>query len=255
MNIIRNRFAVLLLILVSMLTSALPAQADDATTERNRAFITQAFEKWSAGGRTFFQDVLAPDIVWTIEGSGPSAGTYRGIDDFMERAVTPFVSRLSTPIRPTVKGIWAEDDVVIVNWDGEGRAADGKPYHNSYVWIFRMAEQRAIEVTAFLDLVPYDDVIRRIPLNEKENNAMNDSSAGHPYVGMWTTDGDQIRHELLPNGRYDEARGNRESAYQGRYEVTGNHIDYWDDTGFTADGTFVDEDTLHHGGMVFRRRG
>jgi hypothetical protein len=27
-----------------------------------------------------------------------------------------------------------------------------------------------------------------------------------------------------------------------------------DDTGFTAGGVFVDADTLHHGGMVLRRR-
>lgn len=76
----------------------------------------------------------------------------------------------------------------------------------------------------------------------------------HPYVGMWVTADGRIRHELLPNGRYDEARGNRESAYQGRYEVTGTEIFYWDDTGFTADGVFVDPDTLHHGGMVLTRR-
>jgi hypothetical protein len=75
----------------------------------------------------------------------------------------------------------------------------------------------------------------------------------HPYVGMWVTEDNRVRHELLPNGRYDEARGTRESAYQGRYIVTGSHIDYWDDTGFTADGDFVDEDTLHHGGMILRR--
>jgi hypothetical protein len=41
----------------------------------------------------------------------------------------------------------------------------------------------------------------------------------HPYVGMWVTADGRIRHELLPNGRYDEARGNRQSAYQGRYEA------------------------------------
>jgi hypothetical protein len=76
----------------------------------------------------------------------------------------------------------------------------------------------------------------------------------HPYVGLWVTDDGHVRHELLPNGRYDEARGTRESAYRGRYEVSGTHIEYWDDTGFTADGDFVDADTLHHGGMVLRRR-
>ncbi|WP_074471636.1 Atu4866 domain-containing protein [Bosea sp. BIWAKO-01] len=78
--------------------------------------------------------------------------------------------------------------------------------------------------------------------------------ATHPFVGMWVTDDNRIRHELLPDGRYVEARGNREGAYRGRYEVTGRHIEYWDDTGFTADGDFADADTLHHAGMVLRRR-
>ncbi len=78
-------------------------------------------------------------------------------------------------------------------------------------------------------------------------------AASHPYVGMWVTGDGHIRQELLANGRYDEARGSRRSAYRGRYEVRGNRIQYWDDTGFTADGTFVDDDTLHHGGMTFRR--
>jgi Agrobacterium tumefaciens protein Atu4866 len=76
----------------------------------------------------------------------------------------------------------------------------------------------------------------------------------HPYIGMWITPDGHIRHELLASGRYDEARGQRESAYQGRYEITGNRINYWDDTGFTADGTFVNPDELHHGGMIFLRK-
>ncbi|MEP9375688.1 Atu4866 domain-containing protein [Aquabacter sp. CN5-332] len=78
------------------------------------------------------------------------------------------------------------------------------------------------------------------------------SPTRHPYVGLWVTADRQIRHRLLPNGRYDEARGTRESAYRGRYEVRGTEILYWDDTGFTADGVFIDG-ILHHGGMVLYR--
>jgi hypothetical protein len=33
--------------------------------------------------------------------------------------------------------------------------------------------------------------------------------AQNTYVAMWVTEDGYIRHELLPNGRYDEARGNR----------------------------------------------
>ena len=75
----------------------------------------------------------------------------------------------------------------------------------------------------------------------------------HPYVGMWVTEDGRIRHELLPNGRYVDARGSRERAYEGRYEVTGDHIEYWDDTGFTADGDFIDG-VLYHAGMILYRR-
>ncbi|MBU8824669.1 Atu4866 domain-containing protein [Mycolicibacterium goodii] len=71
---------------------------------------------------------------------------------------------------------------------------------------------------------------------------------------MWVTADGHVRQELLPDGRYDEARGTRESAYTGSYEVRGNRIDYRDDTGFTADGTFVTDNELHHGGMVFHRQ-
>lgn len=69
------------------------------------------------------------------------------------------------------------------------------------------------------------------------------------YIGMWVTKDGYIRHELLAGNRYDEARGNRKSAYQGSYKIAGNHIDYKDDTGFTADGEFIDG-VLHHAGMV-----
>lgn len=72
------------------------------------------------------------------------------------------------------------------------------------------------------------------------------------YIGMWVTADGYIRHELLPGGRYDEARGNRQSAYQGSYKITGDHIDYKDDTGFTADGEFRDG-VLYHAGMILYR--
>lgn len=74
----------------------------------------------------------------------------------------------------------------------------------------------------------------------------------HPYDGIWVTKDGYIRHQLLPNGRYDEARGNKKSAYTGSYTIEGNHIEYVDDTGFTADGNFRD-DILYHAGMLLYR--
>ena len=42
------------------------------------------------------------------------------------------------------------------------------------------------------------------PVFSEESKVQN-----HPYLGMWITGDGHIRQELLPNGRYDEARGTR----------------------------------------------
>jgi hypothetical protein len=97
--------------------------------------------------------------------------------------------------------------------------------------------------TAFLDTYELTQLMD----NQAEH--MKTIEATKEYIGMWVTADGYIRHELLPGNRYDEARGNRESAYQGSYAISGNHIDYKDDTGFTADGEFKDG-ILYHAGMI-----
>ena len=140
------------------------ASSDASITQRNKQFIAQAFQQWADGGGTFFQDVLSTDVIWTIKGTGPAAGIYRGRDAFLEQAVAPFAARLSSFVKPTVNNIWADGNDVIVYWDVAGVAKDGKPYNNSFVWIFKMEYLRATEVIAFLDLGQYEDVINRVQL-------------------------------------------------------------------------------------------
>ncbi|WP_317633206.1 nuclear transport factor 2 family protein [Xanthomonas sp. AM6] len=149
---------------VNAAPAAVPAAAQ---TERNRQAVSAAFERWAEGSPGFFDELLARDVVWTIEGSGPSAGTYRGRDAFMAQAVRPFAIRLREPVRPVSRRIWADGDHVIVHWEGRAVARDGRPYRNRYAWIFRMADGKAVEAHAFLDLAAYDDVLRRIPARER----------------------------------------------------------------------------------------
>ncbi|WP_420142111.1 nuclear transport factor 2 family protein [Sphingomonas sp.] len=141
-------------------TGAFPrAAGNDAVPEKtNKAIVQAAFEKWRAGGDVF-AELLAPDIVWTIHGSGPVAGTYRGLEDFTRRASAPLVSRLAGPIIPEVRSIWADGDVVIVRFDGSATTTSGAPYRNQFVWILRMKAGRAVEAEAFLDLAAYQRVI------------------------------------------------------------------------------------------------
>ncbi|MFF2938756.1 Atu4866 domain-containing protein [Streptomyces niveus] len=72
---------------------------------------------------------------------------------------------------------------------------------------------------------------------------------GSPRVGVWIDTNDFLHQELTADGRYDETRGGRPHAYQGRYWIDGDRIDYLDDLGFWAFGEFRG-DELHHAGYV-----
>lgn len=152
------------IVTASTLTTAAPCGQANSVQDDNKRIVTDAFDRWAAGGTTFFNDLLHENAIWRIKGSGPSASEFRGRDVFVDRAVRPFANRLSTPVRPTAVRIFADGDHVIAHWEGSGVARDGKPYANSYAWIMRMQDGKAAEVTAYLDLAPYDDILRRIPL-------------------------------------------------------------------------------------------
>ncbi|MFC8348115.1 Atu4866 domain-containing protein [Streptomyces sp. NPDC057280] len=72
---------------------------------------------------------------------------------------------------------------------------------------------------------------------------------GSPRVGVWIDRNGFLHQELTADGRYDETRGGRLHAYQGRFWIDGDRIDYLDDLGFRAYGEFHG-DQLHHAGYV-----
>lgn len=140
-------------------------QADSQETQiieqRNKATVQQYFARWrNRTGNVF--DLLAPDATWTITGTGVTAGTYRSRQALLDQVVSPTSARLSTPIVPTVRGIWADGDMVIVLWDGKATARDGRPYQNTYTWYFRMKDDQVIEAIAFLDMSKFTDLWTRV---------------------------------------------------------------------------------------------
>jgi uncharacterized protein len=157
-------FAHALVLALSCLAPPVSAQAQTPCaggdkTSRNGAIVRAAFEDWANGGNVF--RILAPNVTWTIAGSGPVAGAYHGIEDFTQRASRPLVSRLAAPLRPVVQNIWAVDDTVVIRFNASSVTTAGHPYSNQFVWIFRMRDGLVVEAEAFLDLVAYQAVIDR----------------------------------------------------------------------------------------------
>src|SRR5215813_6192259 len=132
------------------------AMAQANVEERNRQTVQAAFDNWRrAAGSPF--DLLASDAKWTIAGMSTVSGTYYNRRDFMDQVVVPFNARLSTPLVPIVRGIYADGDMVIVLWDGAAIAKDGKPYENTYSWYLKMRDGKIVSATAVYDSAAFND--------------------------------------------------------------------------------------------------
>ena len=133
-------------------------------TETNRETIRRAFEAWRQGTSPI-TDVFAPGMVWRIEGHSAAAKEYRGTQQFVDEVLAPFGARFAggQPFRPvTIRGVYADDDTVVVIWDGRGIANDGRPYENSYAWIMKLDSGKVVDGTAFFDSISFDDLWSRV---------------------------------------------------------------------------------------------
>jgi len=216
----------------------LPAHSDASEAKE---IVARQFDQWKNGKASFFE-LLAYDVEWVVSGRSPVSGRYHGKTDFVERAVSPITSNFQTPLQPELISLTADGEFVWLHFIATATTHTKGLYENTYVWKLRLQDGKIIEGTAFLDTHELTKLMNN-------DTAMKTIEETEEYIGMWVTADGYIRHELLPENRYDEARGTRKSAYQGSYKISGNHIDYKDDTGFTADGEFKDG-ILYHAGMI-----
>jgi ketosteroid isomerase-like protein len=144
---------------VGMLSFAVPAQAQ--TPAENRHAVEARFEAWANGSGSPF-DLLAEEASWTIEGNSLASKTYPTKEAFLAEVVKPFNARMTAGIKPGVRSITAEDDRVVILFDAEGTARDGKPYVNSYAWFFTMKAGRVMSASAIFDAVAFDDLWTRV---------------------------------------------------------------------------------------------
>ncbi len=231
----------LIILVLTIATGCVKRQ--EKPSKGNKAIVSDQFEKWRNGEAAFFE-LLDENVIWEVSGKSPVSGVYTSKSDFMERAVNPIVARFKTPLKPELVSLSEDGYFVWLHFTAKATTLSNQLYENYYVWKMELKEGKITRAVALLDTYELTHLM--------ENNELTMGKTieeTKEYLGMWVTEDGHIRHGLLPGNRYDEARGNRKSAYQGSYKVTGNHIDYKDDTGFTADGEFRDG-ILYHAGMV-----
>jgi ketosteroid isomerase-like protein len=121
------------------------------STAENKQLVADAFAAWEHGDFRPFFKVVADDVRWTVIGSTPISGTFEGKQAFLDGAVIPLHDRLAGPIQATVLDVFGDGDHVILRWQGEATSKTGRPYHQTYCWVMRLAGGLIVDVTAYLD--------------------------------------------------------------------------------------------------------
>jgi uncharacterized protein len=138
------------------------AQTTGATTEaRNKATIERSFNAWRDGTGSPY-DLLADNATWTIVGRSAASKTYESREAFIREVIRPFNARMSAPLRPEIRNVYADGDTVIVFFDARGTARDAKPYANTYAWFLTMREDKIVKAFAFFDSVEFNELWTRV---------------------------------------------------------------------------------------------
>lgn len=64
-------------------------------TSRNKEIVAEAFEQWQQQEGSLF-DLLDENVEWIVSGSGIFSGTYKGKQNFLDKAVTPISGKLTS---------------------------------------------------------------------------------------------------------------------------------------------------------------
>ena len=132
-----------------------------ATEARNKAAVEQSFNAWRNGTGSPFE-LLADTASWEIVGHSVAARIYQSRDEFMREVIRPFNARMSVPLRPEIRQLYADGDTVIIFFDARGTARDGKPYANTYAWFFTFCDEKVIKAVAFFDSVEFNEFWTRV---------------------------------------------------------------------------------------------
>lgn len=114
--------------------------------------VQEIFSYWEAGQPDNFFSRLTDDFEWTVMGTHPLAGVYKGMDAYLNGAFNQLRRVLKDDVRLEVVAIYVDGPTAIVELKSFLTTLNGNPYHNSYCWIVHFNDEKQISaITAYLD--------------------------------------------------------------------------------------------------------
>jgi len=121
------------------------------STEQHKSLLENVFAETARGNGRPFVDALSDDVSWTVVGSTAWSRTYEGKRAVLKELLGPLSAQLADGNTITASRFIGEGDLVVVEGQGHNRTRTGKPYANTYCWLFRFQGDKVVEITEYAD--------------------------------------------------------------------------------------------------------
>lgn len=125
--------------------------------EQNQAVVLKFIAAMGCNDGATASTCLAPDAFTVTKGFGRFTGIRQA--DTMVGMIEAFNQLLPTGLRPEIKSVTAEDNRVVVEFEGNATACDGTPYHNQYCMVFTLSDGRIKQINEYFCTVLADQVL------------------------------------------------------------------------------------------------
>ena len=121
---------------------------------KNEALVCEFFATLGTGDFAKLKTLLDPDATWTVmpiavPGSGAHHGPKGIVDDFL----VPLRATLFEPnsMRGAMNSLLSKGSLVAAETQAFGRLQNGKDYHNYYVFMFEVIDNKIAAVREYMD--------------------------------------------------------------------------------------------------------
>lgn len=117
----------------------------------NEAVVRHLYTEVTNGNPGPLIEHLAQDIEWTIIGSTPLSGVYRGRDEVVSKLFGGLRARLTGPVQFRFDRFISDGQRVVMEAYGHAMTRDGQSYDNRYCVIFDIVDGKLHRIIDYVD--------------------------------------------------------------------------------------------------------
>jgi ketosteroid isomerase-like protein len=126
---------------------------------QNKILLQDIFDQMAQGNTGAMSDAMAEDFRWVFPGNWSWTGSWGPKPVAVNGLLRPLMAQFAGDYRSEADFILAEGDRVVVQARGYATTKRGEPYHQTYCFIFRVADGRLTEVVEHCDTALVERVL------------------------------------------------------------------------------------------------